>query len=660
MIRIPSPLSWLLTALALAAVAPAQQVVIATDDGTDTLVAFSPIDGSLVSAALFPIPNTVQVSALMVNGQIWISEQSGDRVVRYDVCGNVIGTMGPTLAGGGLDNIRGMAFFGGIVYVTNDGSGNGATADSLVTFDPAGNYLGTIALSASPSPFSLLPWQGDMLVVSSSGPDKVHRYTLAGASVGTFNNSASLGFSHASALASDGNVWLSTFTTDTIVKLDATTGAIIQTLPADNARGIFELANGNLLWTTQYGGAFVYDFGTSTNTQVHNGSMYNLNLVDLSQGQVACHQSIGTGCHTYSGDRSNLMQLFADTPAAKAALDGNAMQYFRTANGYVANWLPGAAGALYVAPTGGATIVANASATTTAITPSLPIPVPGGTAATWTISSEGILTAGTPGNQGTSSVASLSATASATGLAWYTWCNHNPTETGSGQIKSEEIGGVLYVTFDGVEFSGGTPTLAPSTFQYQVNIATGDVTVVWTSFSASNSTSDVLVGCTLAGAGLTPVSQLLSSAAPYVLQPDTGPLTPMVLSASPAPVINPSTLVTYTATNVPEFVPGSGVYLGTMFLSGNSLPGGFDLAGILTTVPGCNAYVATLDLDLGGTLNVAPTLSWNFNYSNAFFAPGNVVTAQAVALFDPAFPLVNGESGGFLLSNGLVSTTHPQ
>jgi hypothetical protein len=109
-----------------------------------------------------------------------------------------------------------------------------------------------------------------------------------------------------------------------------------------------------------------------------------------------------------------------------------------------------------------------------------------------------------------------------------------------------------------------------------------------------------------------------------------------------------------------EIVPGSGIYIGTMFLSVNPLPGGFDLTGILTTVPGCNAYIATLDLDLGGMLNIAPTLSWSLNYDNVNFAPGNVIGAQAVALFDGAFPLLNGESGGFLLSNGLLSTTFAQ
>jgi hypothetical protein len=652
--RIPATTSSLFAALALSSMATAQQILITTDLTTDSIVAFSPVDGSLIGANQFPIETIIQVSAIEVNAEIWVSQQLGDRIKRYDHCGNFLGDIGPTFPGGGLDNVRGMTFHNGIVYACNDGPNNGATADSLVAFDPAGNWLATYPLSNTISPFGVTAFQGDLLVSGSSNNEDVHRYTLTGTSLGTFHNSTSLNFAHQVLPAADGNVWCAgSSSPSSVVKLDATTGNILLTIPAVSARGVYELANGNVLWTGSTG-AWVYDIGTTVSTQVFVGSCYQLNAVDTNH---ACHKAFGTGCHDYGLDYSNLFQLFPDVPSAKAALDGNALLFTRTADGYIANWLPGLAGSLYVAPSGGATVVANGSATTETITPSVAIPIPGGVAPTWTISSEGVLTAAIEGNQGTSSSVTLANTASETGLAWYTWINQNPTEAGSGKIKWEEVGSVLYVTFDGVEVGVGSPTVAPGTYQYQIHTTTGDVTMVWTSFSISNSTSDVLVGCTLAGAGLTPVSETLSAVASHVLEPDPAP---MALSAAPAPIINPSTSVTYTASNVPEFLPGSGIYLGTMFLSVNPLPGGFDLTGILTTVPGCNAYIATLDLDLGGVLNVAPTLSWNFTYDNVFFAPGNVIAAQAVALFDPAFPLLNGESGGFLLSNGLLSTTFAQ
>ena len=556
-----------------------------------------------------------------------------------------------------------MAFVNGLVYVTNDGTNNGATADSLVVFDPAGNWVATYPLTNTVSPFAVMAFQGDLLVSGSTATttDDIHRYTTAGVSVGTFHDSATISFAHQISPALDGNVWCAGFSTLSggtpgLHKIDAVTGAILVTIPQSGPRGVWELPNGNLLWTNS-GGTSIYDVSTMTSTEIFDGGSYHVNPYVEAK---ACHRPYGAGCHDFfAQDNSNLFELFATIADGKAALDGNALQFSLTPNGYVANWLPGVAAGLYVPPSGGATIVADVSTGSETFTPSVAIPVPGGVVTQWTVSSEGILTAGPDGNEDGDSFPSLSDPASEAGLAFYTWFTQNPTESGSGKIKWEEVGGVLYVTFDGVECAAGSPTAAPSTYQFQINTTTGDVIMVWQSMSASNSTSDMMVGCTLAGTGVTAVSQTLSAVTPFVLEPDTV-LTPMSLSASPDPTISPSTLVTYTANDVPEFVPGSGVYVGTLFLSGNPLPGGFDLAGILTTVPGCNAYIAALDLDLGGAVNLAPTLSWNFVYDNVLFAPGNVVAAQAVALFDPSFPLANGESGGFLLSNGLLTRVELQ
>jgi hypothetical protein len=640
--------------LTLAGVSRAQYVM--TYDATsDRLVAFSPVDGSFIGSTL-TVPATVQVSAIDVNGHLWVSEQTGDRVVRYDPSGTVLGVIGPTFTGGGFDNIRGMAFINGVIYVTNDGSGNGATPDSLVTFDAAGNHLQTFALSNSTSPFSVIPFQGDLLVVSSGANSDIHRYTTAGVPVGVFHDSAAIGFGHHGILASDGNIWVSTFTSDTILKLDATNGAtILQTVPSDNCTGVYELQNGNLLWSNS-SGAWVYDFGTSTSTQVFTGSCYHLNLVLPN----AHHLAYGSGCHSFTKDDSNVFELFADVVTAKAALDGNAMTFTLTPNGYVANWVPNGASA-YLAPSATAPIIANGDSTTTAITTSAPIPVPGGAEATWTVSSNGILTAGNPGNQTTSGAPTLSATSGTAGtrLAFYTWSNFNPAETNSGKVKWEEVGGTLYVTFEGVEFAVGTPTLAPSTFQWQVNMTTGQVTMLWTSMSTSNSTTDVLVGCTLAGQGLTPVSQALANVSGLTLQPDRS-IAALQLTANPAPVINPSTTVTYTVANIPEAQPSSNLYVSAIFLSVNApVWPGIDMTGILTTVPGCRAYISSLDASFA-SVTAAPTSSAQFTFTAPPLFPGIAITAQAVALFDGSFPLLNGEAGGFTLSNGLLSVARLQ
>jgi hypothetical protein len=282
-----------LTLLGLAATAPAQ-LILTANTGQSRLTALSPVDGSVVIPNVFPLVNTAQVSAIDVNGEIWISEQTGDRITRRNLAGTILGTIGPTFTGSGLDNIRGMAFVGGIVYVTNSGSANGAPGpNALVCFDSSGNWLfNVLTTGTAPSPFAVMPFQGDILVSSSSGASDVHRFTTAGVPVGVFHDSAAIAFAHQLAQASDGNVWCGGFTTGGIVKLDATTGAVISTFPAANIRGVYELANGNILWTNS-SGAHVYDIATSTSTMVVSGACYHLNPYFAGAASATTY---GTGC----------------------------------------------------------------------------------------------------------------------------------------------------------------------------------------------------------------------------------------------------------------------------------------------------------------------------------------------------------------------------
>ncbi len=380
-----------------------------------------------------------------------------------------------------------------------------------------------------------------------------------------------------------------------------------------------------------------------------------LQIRDLS---AAYHQNYGRGCFDYSYDPSNFMSAFAGTPAAKAALDGNALLFLPTGNGYLANWLPGAAAALYVAPTAAASIVANADDTTTTWSPSVAVPVPGGTAAQWTVSSNGVLTAAAVGNQGTAFTATLAATATATatGVAWYNWRDYNPAATNSGKVKTEEANGVLYVTFEGVyEFNSTNP----ATFQWQIDLASGTVTMVWLSMAVSTNTTTMVVGSTLAGASSVPTSADFTTATPFLMGPPVS-LAPLTLSAGPAPVINPSTNVTYTIGNIPEFSPGAGLYGSMLFLSLSPLPVGIDLAGILTQRPGCKAFIGSLDLTLGPAVTAVNTSSVSVTFSAPLLTPGLRIGAQAVGLFDPSFPLLNGDGGGIVVSNAVLSVCQLQ
>lgn len=430
----------------------------------------------------------------------------------------------------------------------------------------------------------------------------------------------------------------------------------------DNAPAV---SSPDTMFGTYCTGTFVYDptdelwlIIQGTHPLPSNVLAPHITAMQIRDLSSASHQSFGTGCYDFTTPdlSSNFMQEFAGTPAAQAELDGNVMLFNLAGDGYVASWIPGAAGALYVPPSAAATIVANADDTTETITPTLAPPVPGGTAAQWTVSSNGILTAAATGNQGTAWVASLADTATATGLAWYNWRDYNPSLAGSGSIKVEEVGTMLYVTFDGVYEIG---TSNPATFQWQIDETTGDVFMIWVNMAVSTNTTTMVVGSTLAGASSIPTSQVLSTASPFVMSPPAG-LLPLTLTASPAPIVNPSTVVTYTIDNIPEFVPGSGVYVSLLFLSLAPQLGGIELSGILTGLPGCKAYLSSLDASIGLAVTTTPTNPVQFTFDSSFIPPGITVAAQAVAPFDGSFPLLNGETGGFVFSNGVLSTTQLQ
>ncbi|MBL9076146.1 MAG: hypothetical protein JNL08_01500 [Planctomycetes bacterium] len=401
----------------------------------------------------------------------------------------------------------------------------------------------------------------------------------------------------------------------------------------DPASVPFDLAGKSITWTPSGGG-----FQVTTSCE------------------AAAHTAFGTGC--YSIPRESFYQYFATAAAAAAALNGQSMRLTPTATGYGVTW----GGGSYVVPPGTATVLATNDDNHSPVVAAPPLPVPGGTAPVLYVHTNGFVSTGssnlggawnTPQNDYTPSPAFRNAPAT----AFWSWHDYT-TLSGTGRVKTHTavVGPdtVLYVTWDAVE-SYAVPEVAnPSTFQFQFNLTTGVVTYVWQNLTAIGTGGSTvlpeahLIGYSPGGASLDPGAITLASALPLTTNADVRPMT---LGAAPAPVINPSTAVTFTLGSIPEFLPGSGVYVSTLFLSLGSIPGGFDLG--LIGAGGCSAYIASLDVNLGVPVSFVPTAGTNFVFDNVVFAPGNVVYAQAVALIAPN-SLPNGQNAfGMTLSNGL-------
>jgi streptogramin lyase len=235
------------------------------DSTNNRLVLFNETDGSLVNSNAFGLAGSTPVHAMQVGNEIWVSEQIGDRISRWSFDGiQLLPITGP------YDNVRGMEQVGDTIYLTSTGTSNGAPGRHVALFNPSGANVGTFSTPASAG-FGILAQGGGLLISSDAANDDIHRYTLAGASLGTFHNSTGLNFGQQMDVAPNGDVWAAAFSSNLVVRLDPNTGAILSSFAASGARGVRQLPNGNVMWTNG-SGAHVFNPGTQQSTQVYVGA----------------------------------------------------------------------------------------------------------------------------------------------------------------------------------------------------------------------------------------------------------------------------------------------------------------------------------------------------------------------------------------------------
>ncbi|MBL8734881.1 MAG: hypothetical protein JNL12_00510 [Planctomycetes bacterium] len=385
---------------------------------------------------------------------------------------------------------------------------------------------------------------------------------------------------------------------------------------------------------------FRWDSGFGNNTYLDN-----VTVGPPPANVPASHSVIGSGCYEY--DVTSVAQEFASAAAAKTALDGNSLRFVNTGASYRASFLIG--GGTYVAPVAPTVHLLGDEGVAT-ITPAFgATPIPGGSTSSWTIHANGTLTAGPVANPSSFGIGLVSL-GTAANLGFYSF--HDFDEGGGGQIVSKEVANMLYITWVGVPgyWDGPGPQPDSGTFQFQVDMATGDVEIVWVSMP-SVSVRRNIVGATLAGVEPTPTSTSLSTLSQFLL----ADISAMELSVVGRPVNNGPAPV-YTIANIPEFSPGSGFYACGVVFSFAEVPGGYDLGAPPFDVgaPGCTGYLGGLDvLVILGNVG-APSVSFPISWSIPN-TPGQL-WMQAVGQFLPG-SLPNGlNPGGYVTSNALGIT----
>ncbi len=258
----------------------AQQYVLGVDSTNRAAHLFDPTTGALVQqnflswAGVTSGFSSTAKHAMQVGDQLWVSDQIFDSIFRYDLTGNYLGLIGNA----GLDNIKGMEVVGNQVWVTNAGTNNGASGDSIVFIDIASTSI-TGSIATNGSLFDLVNYQGQVLA-SNIGNDSLEWYDLNGNLTGTFhvsNGVNSIDFPQQLFASNNGNLLAAGFSAPSGIYQFDSLGNSLGIVAAQDLgpRGVLELGNGQIIWTN--GSGF---FVGSTNVFATSGQF--LAFVDLT------------------------------------------------------------------------------------------------------------------------------------------------------------------------------------------------------------------------------------------------------------------------------------------------------------------------------------------------------------------------------------------
>ena len=319
----------------------------------------------------------------------------------------------------------------------------------------------------------------------------------------------------------------------------------------------------------------------------------------------------GTGCVE---QRDSFSEFFATAPAFDLA--GRTITMVRQPSGYLV--LDSIAGTL-VTPSASASIIANADDTNATVALSTAMPVAGGSTSSLVVDSNGKITLGAtaPAADYTPTVNELLAFAAPTVAV--VWHDLNPSLAGSGKIKFEEVAGIAYVTWEGVYTH---TTTSSNTAQAQFDLATGNITLVYGTFTPSGNA--YLTGYSAAGASTLNNALDLSTALAAPLTVDDAEQAGVKLTTSGKPFLG-NAAFTWEASQVPTLLPA-----GFMFLGDFVLNPGIDLTFL--GMPTCNAYSNGNLANFAFPLTPTGTGSVPFAIPNNPAFAGAVLSAQVVAL----------------------------
>ena len=241
-----------------ASVTASANYLLIPESTNDTIGMYDPFDGSYLGdfSAGGGMLSTPINAVLGPGGLVYVSDQLGDAVFRYDLTGNYVDTFVS-----GYNNLRGIDFRGGNLFIT---SGD----DYVAEFDGAGNFLGNFIQDGS-DPFDIffLP-DGRSLMANIQGTtDDIRLYEADGMS---YTSLFSVSFpEQIQYMASTGHYLNISFSANVVTEFDLD-GTVHNQWAFSGGRGVYELGNGNLLVTSGTG-VWSLDPTSGLTTQIRGG-----------------------------------------------------------------------------------------------------------------------------------------------------------------------------------------------------------------------------------------------------------------------------------------------------------------------------------------------------------------------------------------------------
>jgi len=352
----------------------------------------------------------------------------------------------------------------------------------------------------------------------------------------------------------------------------------------------------------------------------YNNASGTFNLdVSGPGGILAATAPFGAGCYRRSTGFYELA-----TPAA-FDLANSGMRLVRNGDVYTAQ-----TGGTYLAPTAAATQLTLLDDGEATVNLAGTFSYPGGSTTSLVVCSNGFVSVA-PGN-GTDYSPTAAEWLASPQRRYGCWHDFNPSASGSGKVKFQQIGSIAYVTWDGVY---SYQTTNANFWQLQFDLTTGNVTCAWQTMVASG--SDWVIGAV----GPTPNDDTgsvdLSATLPGTFLVGPANLQPLTL-ASTLPTLGQTMTLTTS-----QFPPGS--VIGIQALSVTRYDPGVDLG--IVGMPNCRLF---LNLDVLSTI-VATNgqAAWNWAVPTGPTWLGLQVTAQSLVF-------ANLNPAGIVSSNGVALT----